>query len=111
MIEDRIEGELVPLTFVLPLAPGLEPELGAISANRDRDGTGASDRSELSLRLRDRRRLTIELPSGVNWAIERSSYFPRFGEHVERACLVGKADGFKAGTWRFSVSDEGGHRR
>lgn len=111
MIEDRIEGELVPLTFVLPLAPGLEPELGAISADRDRNGTGAGDRSELSLRLRDRRRLTIELPSGVNWAIERSSYFPRFGEHVERACLVGKADGFKAGTWRFSVSDEGDHRR
>lgn len=106
-IEDWIEGEQMPVKFHLPLAPDLEPELLVTHAN---GAAGESGRAKLSLELRDDKKLWIELPTGVHWAIERSAYFPRFGEHVERACLVGKADGFRTGTWRFSVSRRRGRR-
>jgi hypothetical protein len=114
-IEDRIEGAPAPVTFALPLAPGLQAELRV----RNRTGAGggngadagedhapelASESWQLIVKLRDGRRMTVELPKGVTWSIESSAYFPRFGTQIERACLVGKADEFKAGTWRFSIS-------
>ncbi len=109
-IEDGIEGDRVPVRFSLPLAPDLEPELHVTYAEGAEGAAGESGRAKLSVELRDDKKLWIELPTGVQWTIERSSYFPRFGEHVERACLVGKADGFRTGTWRFSVSRRQGRR-
>ncbi len=109
-IEDRIEGQQVPVRFALPLAPGLEPKLrapGAVGRVAGRQGglpTPAGEGAQLQLVLRSGKRLCVELPAGVRWSIEQRAYFPGFGEHVERACLVGKADVFRAGTWRFFVS-------
>lgn len=109
VIEDRIEGELAPVRFALPLAPGLEPQLRSAASTGASAlcGEVAGDAVELWLALRGGESLRVELPAGVRWSIERRAYFPRFGEHVERACLVGKADGFRSGIWRFSLGRDG----
>ncbi|MCZ6782413.1 MAG: alginate lyase family protein, partial [Proteobacteria bacterium] len=88
-IRDRLSGQARPVRLTLPLAPGLEPDLGA-------DG-----RAELS--LAGGVRLRIALPEGLAWRVERAPYFPEFGRQVERACLVAEAPAgaFREGFWRF----------
>ena len=75
-IEDRLEGRPRPARLVLPLAPGLEPEL-----------TGARARVPLP----SGPALAIELPENAQWRVERAPYYPEFGCERERAVLVGEA--------------------
>lgn len=106
VIEDRIVGELLPVRFALPLAPGLEPELRSEdSSTRDsRHSDATPGPMTLRLILRSGKTLCIDLPVGVCWSVERRAYFPRFGERIERACLVGTSDTFRFGSWRFSLA-------
>lgn len=89
-IVDRMEGTVVPVRLALPFAPGLTPTL---------DAAGCM----LRVPLGDGRTLEITLASDVRWTLKRWSYFPRFGEHVERSCLVGKSDDLRSCAWRFKV--------
>jgi hypothetical protein len=95
-IHDRIEGRPRPVSFALPLAPGLQPKL-----ERAGDGT-----SRLTIPLDEAARLRISLPGGeeIHWRIERTPYFPEFGCQQERPCLVGEAEGFRHGVWRFELA-------
>jgi uncharacterized heparinase superfamily protein len=94
-IQDVIEGRVRPVRLALPLAPGLEPRLA-----HDRDGG-----TEAHVRLATGARLRMALPVAARWRIERAPYYPEFGHAVERACLVGEADTFDTGTWRFERVD------
>lgn len=104
-IEDRVEGALLPVRFALPFAPGLEPTFRSagppVAAPRGDDAKEQA--SKLCVSLEDGKRLEVELPIDVRWTLERCSYFPHFGSHIERACLVGKADNFVSGRWRFEI--------
>ena len=71
-IEDRVAGPPLPLRMSLPFAPGLEPKLDPVAGS-------------LHVPLEGGKRLELELPSNVRWSLEQRSYFPRFGEHVDRA--------------------------
>jgi hypothetical protein len=109
VIEDAISGEPASVRFALPLAPGLEPRLRASdsptsSATPSSASVTTAGTMVLWLRLRDGESLRIDLPEGVRWRIERAAYFPRFGERIDRTCLVGDCDGFRLGTWSFSLS-------
>ena len=92
---DRLEGRPRPVRFALPLAPGLQPRL-------EHAGDGAS---RLTIPLDEGGSLRISLPGGeeIRWRVERTLYFPEFGRHQERPCLVGTADGFREGLWRFEL--------
>lgn len=85
-IEDRIEGRPRPVVLTLPFAPGLQPELSGGAAR---------------VRLRQGARLRVELPAGARWSLERQPSFPEFGRVVERAALVGRAERFESGLWRY----------
>jgi hypothetical protein len=89
-IVDSIEGRARPVRLALPLAPGLEPEL-------------ESGRARVA--LPGGRRLEISLPEDgdLDWSLQRTPYFPRFGSRVERACLVGQARSFHSGRWSFEL--------
>jgi hypothetical protein len=104
-IEDRIEGDALPARFALPLAPGLDAKLEhrRTNASKTREPGMQEQAYQLSVRLGRKASLTIDLPAGVDWSIERTAYFPHFGSHVDRACLVGKSDGFRSGIWAFNV--------
>ena len=104
-IEDRIEGDALPVRFALPLAPGLDPKLERLHTNAPKTGAlGVQEQVyQLSVRLGDQQSLIIGLPTGVDWSIERTAYFPRFGSNVDRACLVGKSDDFRSGEWVLKV--------
>ncbi len=78
-IADRIEGEGGTVRLFLPMGPDVE------ALELDREGRAAH------LRLRSGTALSLELPNGVDWQIERRPWFPRFGEAAERDTLVGKA--------------------
>lgn len=96
LVRDRIEGRPRPVRFALPLAPGLQPhlELGDDGARR------------LSIPLGAASHLRIALPEAeeICWRVERAPYFPEFGCQQERSCLVGEAEGFREGVWRFEVT-------
>lgn len=106
LIEDRIVGDPVPVRFALPLAPGLEPQLRATDSSTKAAPFGEATREPMTLWLvlRSGESVRVDLPVGVRWSIERRAYFPRFGENIERACLVGISDAFRFGTWRFSLA-------
>ena len=89
-VRDTIEGQLRPVRFTLPLAPGLEPRLEGRCAR---------------LRLRDGTWLRIDLPEGLHFAVERGLYFPEFGRTVERAVLVGRAERLDRAVFRFGVAE------
>jgi hypothetical protein len=94
-IVDLVEGRRRSVRFALPLAPGLRAELGPAASE--------AQRVSAVIPLGDGSRLRIDLPQGVRWSIESTLYFPRFGTKVERACLVGEADAFSRGVWRFEL--------
>jgi len=87
-IRDTLEGRQRPVRFALPLAPGLGVTL---------------EGSRARLRLRGGLGLELALPDGVSWRVAEAPYFPEFGRSLERPVLVGDADSFRAGTWRFRV--------
>ncbi len=105
LIEDRIVGDPMPVRFALPLAPGLDPQLRATDSSTKAAATAEATPGPMTLELvlRSGRSVRVDLPVGVHWSIERRAYFPRFGETVERACLVGNSESFRFGTWRFSL--------
>ncbi len=84
-ITDTLADRRHALKLVLPLAPGLEPAL---------------EGSEALLPG-----LRIALPGAARWRIERCEYYPEFGRSVERAVLVGDAEGEGPFLWRFRASD------
>ena len=88
VVRDRLEGPPRPVQAFLPLAPGLEPELLGSTARvaLSRGGT-----------------LRVDLPAGFEWRVERTPYFPRFGQERPRATLAGSAAHFEAGVWRFHL--------
>ncbi len=88
-ITDTLKGRSRPVRLTLPLAVGLKPRLA---------GAG-----EARLALSSGRELRITLPSEVRWRIERAPYYPEFGRRLERACLVGEAEAFRSGCWRFAI--------
>ncbi len=90
-IRDRLEGSKKPVRLSLPLAPGIRARLV-----HDQDG-GA----EVHLVLPSGRRMRLGLPIEAEWRIERHPYFPLFGVEVERERILGEADVFESGTWRF----------
>lgn len=101
-IRDSLEGGELPVRIAFPLAPGLEPELGE-----------QSGRAWARVPLPDGTVLELDLAAGdsstagsVRWTVERAPYFPEFGKRLERAVLVGVADAFTAGSWRFRLLDE-----
>jgi uncharacterized heparinase superfamily protein len=87
-IRDALEGRQRPVRFSLPLAPDLGVTLEGARAR---------------LRLRGGLGLEIALPAGVSWRVAEAPYFPEFGRSLERRVLVGDAEDFRAGTWRFRV--------
>jgi uncharacterized heparinase superfamily protein len=92
-IRDCLEGPVRPVRSHLPLAPGLEPILTS----------DAQGRQSAGLELDAGVRLRIELPGELDWRIERSAYFPRFGSEEQRACLVGEASAFRSARLRFKL--------
>lgn len=90
-IRDRLEGPPRPVRASLPLAPGLQPEL------RQAGEGGAG----LRIVLASGAGLSVELPDTFAWSLERSAYMPEFGRSQDRVCVVGRADSFAKGTWRF----------
>jgi hypothetical protein len=90
---DEILGTPRPVRLMLPLAPGLEPRL-----SHDQDG-GA----EAHVPLASGARMRVALPVAANWHIARAAYYPEFGREEQRACLVGEANVFESGTWRFEL--------
>lgn len=96
-IRDWVEGVPRAVRLALPLAPGLEPRLV-----HDQEGG-----TEAHVRLAGSGRLRVILPVEVNWRIERIPYYPEFGIEADRACLVGEAEAFESGCWRFEFSPEG----
>ena len=107
-IRDRLEGPERSVRMALPFAPGLEPELRPLA------GSGSDSMEDaflLRVGLEQGFELEIELPKGVIWRLERAPYFPRFGSNLERPCLVGEADGFREGIWRFNLRRRRGTRR
>ena len=94
-IRDALQGNRRPVRLYLHLAPGLEPRL-----SHDRDGG-----TEAHLRLMDGAWLRIGLPVSANWRIGQSAYFPSFGCEKIRACLVGEADRFDQGSFRFEIAN------
>lgn len=89
LVRDRLEGSTCPVQAFLPLAPGLEPELCGAAA---RVGLASGEV------------LQIDLPGGLEWRVEHTPYFPRFGEERQRRTLVGQAACFAEGTWRFHLA-------
>jgi len=89
-VRDMIEGPLLPVRFVFPLAPGLEPRLEPRCAR---------------LRLRDGTWLRIDLPESLHFGVERGLYFPEFGRTIERAVLVGRAERLDRAVFRFGVAE------
>lgn len=94
-IRDALEGQPEAARLALPLAPGIEPRLV-----HDQDGG-----VQAHLALPGGGRLRVDLPIAADWRIETAPYFPEFGLAVDRACLVGEANAFEAGTWRFVPLD------
>ena len=90
-IRDRVEGPPRPVRASLPLAPGLQPELQQVGEGR----------AALRIVLASGAELSVELPDTFTWSLERSSYMPEFGRSQDRVCVVGRADSFAEGTWRF----------
>ena len=93
VIEDAIEGVSQPVCSRLPLAPGLEARL-----ERGDDGVVVAH-----IELHSGLHLRIELPKGLSWRVEGAPYFPEFGREVTRSCLVGDANSFVRGRFRFSL--------
>jgi hypothetical protein len=87
-IRDALEGTQRPVRFGLPLAPGVGVAL---------------EGSRAQLRLRGGRGVELALPDGVAWRVAEAPYFPEFGRSLERPVLVGDADAFRAGIWRFRL--------
>ncbi len=94
-IRDALQGNRRSMRLFLHLAPGLEPRL-----SHDRDGG-----TEAHLRLIDGAWLRIALPVSVNWRIGESPYYPSFGCEKTRACLIGEADRFDQGSFRFEIAN------
>ncbi|MGH0034433.1 MAG: heparinase II/III domain-containing protein [Myxococcota bacterium] len=88
-VEDTLEGRERFVTARLPLAPGVEARLA-----------GRGD-SALRIRTPSGRRVYVRLPRGLHYRIESLPCFPEFGRRVERPCLVGEAQGWRGGVWRF----------
>ena len=84
-IEDSLDGPARHATLVLPLAPGLEPEL---------TGTRASIALESD-------RLEIDLPEIATWRVARAPYYPEFGREEDRAVLLGEAQELTTARWRL----------
>jgi hypothetical protein len=93
-IRDWVEGTPGSARLALPLAPGLEPRLV-----HDQEGG-----TETHIRLPGSGHLRVVLPIEANWRIERMPYYPEFGVEADRACLVGEAEVFESGSWRFEFS-------
>jgi hypothetical protein len=93
-IRDAIVGRARPVRFALPLAPEL-----AVSLEPRPEGAAAM---QVKIETPALQRLTVHLPEGVAWRVESRAYFPRFGEQLERPCLLGEASDFREGDWFFS---------
>jgi len=92
-IHDRVDGPSTSLRFILPFAPDV-----AVSLETGADG------GRVDVQLHSGKRMRVELPTGFAWAIEQRPYFPRFGERIDRPCLMGKSDNFVDGKWRFILA-------
>ncbi|MCH2187423.1 heparinase II/III family protein, partial [Myxococcota bacterium] len=92
-IRDALQGNRRPVRLYLHLAPDLEARL-----SHDRDGG-----TEAHVRLLDGAWLRIALPVAANWRIGQSPYYPTFGSEKTRACLIGEADRFDQGSFRFEI--------
>ncbi len=93
-IRDSVEGTPRSVRLALPFAPGLEPRL----MHEQEGGT------EAHMRLAGGGHLRVVLPIEANWRLDRSPYYPEFGVEEDRACLVGEAEVFESGTWRFEFT-------
>ncbi len=94
-ITDSVTDDAGPVTLRLPLAPGLKPRLA-----HDADGA-----TEAHVVLASGSRLRIALPAAADWRIGSAPYFPEFGRSETRALLVGRAESFSIGTFRFELID------
>ena len=85
-IVDRLSRD-ASVVAVLPLAPGLVPEVEASRA-RIRLAAGVLD---------------LSLPGGLQWRRERTPYFPSYGRAEERWALVGEAPAWRGGAFELRV--------
>ena len=118
VIRDRLDGGAHPVRIVFPLAPGLEVSLvsGADYAGADADELGAVTRAEIPLASGAVLVLELTLETAdsdmpIRWAVERDSYFPQFGQRVERSLLVGRCNAFEAGNWAFELRPRAGNTK
>ncbi len=86
-IEDRFDVAAKSVVMVLPLAPGLDPDL---EGSRVRVPLGAAT-------------LRIELPKEAEWEVVSAPAYPEFGKEVERDVLVGRGSDVVAASWKFAL--------
>jgi hypothetical protein len=87
-IEDRFDRPAERARLVLPLAPGVGPQLDGVRA---------------TLSLRSGRRLELALPANARWRVERGPCFLELDTESERAVLVGEASRLAAADWCIIV--------
>jgi hypothetical protein len=78
--------------------------LGAVTRAEIQLASGAVLVLELTLETAD-----SDIP--IRWAVERDSYFPQFGQRVERSLLVGRCNAFEAGNWAFELRPRAGNAK
>ena len=59
----------------------------------------------MALALERGAKRAIALPVSAHWRIGQSPYFPNFGSEKIRACLIGEADRFDQGSFRFEIAN------
>jgi uncharacterized heparinase superfamily protein len=100
-IIDEVEGPHEHVRLCLPVDPAWRIELDGSSsraiATRAIDGSAPSTVAQ---------RIELELPTALEWNVERGPYYPSFGREVERDLIVGRATGFQRSVLRISLGDD-----
>jgi hypothetical protein len=100
-IIDEVEGPHEHVRLCLPVDPAWRIELDGSSsraiATRAIDGSAPSTVAQ---------RIELELPTALEWNVERGPYYPSFGREVERDLIVGQATGFQRSVLRISLGDD-----
>jgi len=97
-VTDTVEGRRRRVRLVLPLAPGIEPRWDEAPGP---GGADADPAPRLVLPVPGGPVLALTLPSAPRWRVERLDYYPEFGRCIERAALVGEAEGPGPFVWRL----------
>jgi len=122
-VTDTIEGRRPRrVRLVLPLAPGIEPRWAEAPEAEGPGGPGpgagpsgaapadagpadAAPGPRLILPVPDGPVLALALPAGPRWRVERLDSYPEFGRCIERAALVGEAEGAGPFVWRLERAE------